>query len=191
MANADVATADQHLVESRIEGKQVYRGKLLDVRCDRVALPDGNEATREYIVHQGAAVIIPILDGGELLLERQFRYPLGCVTLELPAGKIDPGEDGFAAAKRELLEETGYVADEWRYLGTMHPCVGYSNEGLEVFVAQKLTRQAAQRLDHGEALDVLTMSLGDALEAIRTGVITDAKTISGVFWAEKVFQAGW
>ena len=191
MAEPNIPQADGHLVETRIDGEQVFRGKLLDVRCDRIRLPDGNEATREYVVHQGAAVIIPILDGGELLLERQFRYPLGSVTIELPAGKIDPGEDGFAAAKRELLEETGYVADEWRYLGTMHPCVGYSNEGLEVFVAQRLRRQAAQRLDHGEAVDVLTMTLDAALEAIRAGVITDAKTISGVFWAEKILQSGW
>ena len=191
MVDPNVSQTDDHLVETKIDGEQVFRGKLLDVRCDRVALPDGHEATREYIVHQGAAVIIPILDGGELLLERQFRYPLGRVTVELPAGKIDPGEDGFTAAKRELLEETGYVADEWRYLGTLHPCVGYSNEGLEVFVAQRLRRQSAQCLDHGEAVDVLTMTLGDALEAVRVGVITDAKTISGVFWAEKILQSGW
>ena len=113
-----------HLTETQVEGTRVFHGKLLDVRCDRVALPDGKESTREYIVHQGAAVVIPVLDNGDLLFERQFRYPLGKALLELPAGKIDPGEDVLVTAQRELLEETGYTAEKWRHVGLVHPCVG-------------------------------------------------------------------
>ena len=182
---------DSHLTEQQIEGTQVFRGALLDVRCDRVALPEGKEGTREYIVHQGAAVIIPILDNGDLIFERQYRYPLGRVFLELPAGKIDPGETALATAKRELLEETGYAAREWRHVGTTHPCVGYSNERIEVFVARGLTLESQQRLDHGEKLDVLTMTLDKALEAVRCGQISDGKTMTCVFWAEKILRYDW
>ena len=184
-------TIDQHLRETQLEGTQVFHGKLLDVRRDRVQLPNGQEATREYIVHQGAAVIIPVLDSGELIFERQFRYPLGKTLLELPAGKIDPGEDAATTATRELREETGYSAREWRYIGVMHPCVGYSNERIEIFLARGLQQESGQQLDHGEFLDLLTMSLDDALQAVRSGEITDSKTITALFWAEKVLRSGW
>jgi ADP-ribose pyrophosphatase len=180
-----------HLDETQIEGTQVFRGKLLDVRLDRVLLPDGNEGTREYVVHQGAAVVIPILDNGGLLLERQFRYPLGRAFLEFPAGKIDPGEDGFQTARRELLEETGYSASEWRHLGVMYPCVGYSSERIEIFLARGLRKESGQQLDHGEFLDLLTLSLDEAMAAVKNGEITDAKTIAAMFWAEKVLFSGW
>ena len=182
---------DLHLQERQIEGAQVYQGKLLDVRCDRVRLPDGHESTREYILHQGAAVIIPVLDNGDLVFERQYRYPLGKVMLELPAGKIDPGEEPLETAMRELREETGYDAREWRYLGVMHPCVGYSNERIEIFLAQGLVQEAQQDLDHGEFLDVITMSLDEALLAVQTGEISDAKTIVCLLWAEKILRSAW
>ena len=180
-----------HLREIQIEGTQVYRGKLLDVRFDRVRLPDGNEGTREYVVHQGAVVIIPVLDNGDLILEQQYRYPLGNAFIELPAGKIDPGEDILATGKRELFEETGYQANEWRHLGVMHPCVGYSNERIEIFMACGLQRVSGQQLDHGEFLDVINLSLDEAVLAIRNGEITDSKTITALFWAEKVLRSGW
>ena len=186
------AQRDTHLVETQVEAEQVFHGRLLDVRRDRVRLPDGGEATREYIVHQGAVVVIPLLDNGRLIFERQFRYPLQRVLLELPAGKIDPGEDILQTAKRELREETGYAASDWRYLGVMHPCVGYSSERIEIFLARCLQRdQRGQQLDHGELLDLLEMSLADAVDAVRRGEITDAKTISALFWAEKVAHHGW
>ncbi len=184
-------TRDVHLQETQIEGRQVYQGKLLDVRCDRVRLPDGNESTREYIVHQGAAVVIPVLDNGDLVFERQYRYPLGKAMLELPAGKIDPGEEILDTATRELLEETGYSAREWRYLGVTHPCVGYSSERIEIFLARGLVQESGQNLDHGEFLDVLTLSLDEALLAVRNGEITDGKTITCLLWAEKVLRFGW
>lgn len=180
-----------HLSETQIESTPVFSGRLLDVRLDRVRLPDGNEATREYVIHQGAVVVIPVLDSGELIFERQFRYPLQKAFLELPAGKIDPGEEILQTATRELLEETGHSAAEWRYLGVMHPCVGYSNERIEIFLARGLQRESGQQLDHGEFLDLLDLSVDDALQAIRHGEITDAKTISALFWAEKVLRCGW
>ncbi len=183
--------SDGHLQEIRLDGEQVFKGKLLDVRRDRVQLSTGHVSLREYIVHQGAVVVIPVLDTGNLLFERQFRYPLGVSILELPAGKIDPGEDILVTGQRELLEETGYTAREWRYLGMMHPCVGYSNERIEIFIAQGLQRETGQQLDHGEMLDLLEMSLDDALVAVKNGAITDAKTITALFWAEKVLHFGW
>lgn len=181
-----------HLSETLVEGSQVFRGKLLDVRLDRVRLPNGSEATREYVKHQGAVVIIPVLDNGELLFERQFRYPLGRPLLEFPAGKIDPGESIEKTAERELLEETGFVAGEWRHLGVMHPCVGYSDERIEIFLARALTRHRdGQQLDHEEFLDVLELKLEEAVAAVRSGEITDAKTITALFWAEKIVFSGW
>ena len=183
--------ADTHLHEEELESTQLYRGRLLDVRLDRVRLPDGSEATREYVKHQGAAVVIPVLDNGTLLFERQYRYPLRQVFYEFPAGKIDPGEEAFATAKRELLEETGHTAREWRHLGVMHPCVGYSDERIEIFLARGLHHETTQKLDHGEFLDVFEMTLENALLAVQQGKITDAKTITGLFWAEKILNSGW
>jgi ADP-ribose pyrophosphatase len=180
-----------HLNETPLDSEQVFSGRLLDVRRDRVRLPDGREGVREYIVHPGAVVIIGLLDDGSLLFERQHRYPLRRAFLELPAGKIDPGEDILATARRELLEETGHSAAEWRHLGVMHPCIGYSDERIEIFLARGLRRESAQQLDHGEFLDVLSLSLDTAVDAVRQGAITDAKTITALFWAEKVIGAGW
>jgi hypothetical protein len=128
----------KHLHEETLESEQVFRGKLLDIRRDRVRLPDGSEGVRECIVHPGAVVVIPVLANGDLLFERQFRYPVGHAFLELPAGKIDAGEDIAVTARRELLEETGHEADDWRHLGAMHPCIGYSNERIEIFLARGL-----------------------------------------------------
>ena len=180
-----------HLDETSIDSTQVYRGNLLDVRLDRIRLPSGEEATREYIRHQGAAVIVPVLDNGKLVFGRQFRYPLGQALLEFPAGKIDPGEAPENTAKRELLEETGFSSDQWRHVGVVHPCVGYSNERIEIFMARDLRRQSEQNLDHGESIDVLELHLNEALEAVRNGEITDGKTITALFWAEKILLSGW
>jgi len=180
-----------HLHEQQLASEQVFDGVLLDVRRDRVRLPNGGESVREYIVHPGAVVVIGILDDGRLLFENQFRYPLQRDFLELPAGKIDAGESIEATARRELLEETGYEAGTWRYLGVMHPCIGYSDERIEIFLARDLRKVAEPSLDHNEFLDVLTLSLAEAIAAIRDGRITDAKTITALFWAEKVLDGGW
>ena len=180
-----------HLYEEPLESTQIFHGKLLDLRRDRVLLPDGRECLREYVRHQGAVAIIAELDDGQLLFVRQYRYPLSRSFLELPAGKIDSGEDIRTTASRELLEETGYRAAEWRYLGVMHPCVGYSDERIEIFLARGLQREAEQTLDSGEFMDLLSLPLNEALAAVRSGAITDAKTITGLFWAEKALVGGW
>lgn len=193
MNNHLVSCADEkHLIEVELESTQAYHGHLLDVRVDRVRQPDGREATREYIRHQGAVVVVPILDNGELVFERQFRYPLRRVFLEFPAGKIEADEDVLMTGQRELLEETGYTANDWRHLGVLHPCIGYSDERIEIFSARGLQRTPeGQRLDQGEFVELLTLSLDAALEAVRHGEITDGKTIAALFWAEKIMRSDW
>lgn len=176
---------DSHLIESEINSEIVFKGKLLEVRKDHVRLPDGQESLREYVVHPGAVVVLAFLDNGNLLFERQFRYPLRRVFLELPAGKIDPGEAILDTARRELQEETGYVASEWAYLGVMHPCIGYSDERIEIFVARGLHLAGEKQLDHNEFLDVLELSPAEARQAVWDGRITDAKTISALYWLER------
>lgn len=178
------------LTEHPLESQQVWRGKLLDVRRDTVRLPDGKEATREYVKHQGAVVVIAELPDGRLLFERQHRYPVGRTMIELPAGKIDPGEPIEVCARRELLEETGHQADDWRHVGVMHPCIGYSNERIEIFLARRLRKVAEPSLDHGEFLTVFELSLDEAAALVLTGEITDAKTITGLFWAERLLRGG-
>lgn len=178
---------DRHLIELQIGGQDVYRGRLLHIKCDRVRLPDGSEATREYIVHPGAAMIIPILPGGKLLMERQYRYPIGEVMLEFPAGKVDPGEAALAAAQRELLEETGYRAAHWEWLAGVHPVISYSTERIEIFLATGLTEDRAQ-LDTGEFLETLALDFADAYARMQAGEITDGKTIIGLY---QLRDRGW
>lgn len=177
--------AHEHLEEVELASEDVFSGHLLKVKKDKVRLPDGAESYREYIVHPGAVAIVAVLDNGNLLLERQYRYPLHQAFLELPAGKIDPGEDTLSTGKRELEEETGYLADEWRFLGLIHPCIGYSNERIEFFLAQGLKHVGHAR-DEGEFLDVLELSPQEALAAVMDGRITDGKTIAGLFFARQI-----
>lgn len=176
---------DTHLIESEISSENVFKGVLLDVRKDKVRLPNGKQTVREYIVHPGAVVVLAFLDNGKLLFERQFRYPLRRVFLELPAGKIDPGETILDTARRELLEETGHVASDWEYIGVMHPCIGYSDERIEIFAARELHRAAEKQLDHNEFLEVLELTPAEARAAVWDGRITDAKTITALFWLDK------
>jgi ADP-ribose pyrophosphatase len=176
---------DLELVESKIASETVFKGRLLEVRRDRVRLPNGEESLREYVIHPGAVVILAFLDNGNLLFERQFRYPLRRVFLELPAGKIDAGEDIQHTARRELLEETGYEATDWTYLGVMHPCIGYSNERIEIFTARGLRRTGPPQLDANEFLEVLELSPAEARQAVWDGRITDGKTISALYWLDR------
>jgi ADP-ribose pyrophosphatase len=178
------------LTEHCIDSEAVFDGALLHVRRDRVRLPNGHESVREYVRHPGAVCVVPLFEDGALLMERQYRYPLRREFIELPAGKIDAGEATLRTGQRELLEETGYVADTWHYLMTMHPVIGYSDERIELWLARGLRHQGAS-LDHGELLEPFRMPLADALEAVRVGRVTDVKTVIGIFWAERVLAGAW
>lgn len=181
---------DRHLREIGVSSEVVFSGKLLHVKRDIVRLPDGKQASREFVVHPGAVVMIAELPNGKLLFERQFRYPLDRVFLELPAGKIHPGEDIVLTARRELQEETGYVAASWHYLGVIHPCIGYSDERIEIFFARGLSH-VGHALDDGEFLEVQELDLAEALEAVRDGRLTDGKSVAGLLWAERVLDGRW
>ncbi len=170
---------DDHLVEHRVSSERVFDGKLLHVRRDEVRLPDGHVATREYIVHPGAVLVVPVRADGRLVVERQFRYPLNRVMMEFPAGKLDPPESPLECAKRELIEEAGYEARTWTRLGTVHTVVSYSTEAIELFVAEGLEHVGA-RLDHGEFLETLEMDVRDLLAALDRGEITDVKTVAAL-----------
>lgn len=176
-------TTLSHLIETELTSESVFDGVLLHVRRDTVGLPNQQQSIREYIRHPGAVAIVARLENGELLLERQFRYPLRQVFIEIPAGKIDPGEEPLATAQRELREETGYIALEWRHLGTMHPCIGYSDERIEVFEARGLSIQGEKQLDHNEFLDVFSLPIEEVKAMIRRGELTDAKTITALSMA--------
>ena len=167
----------------------MYDGSFIKVRKDNVRLPDGAVSSREYIIHPGAVAVLALLDNGRLVMERQFRYAPQREFIEVPAGKIDPSEDILCTAQRELLEETGYVADEWTHLATTWPCIGYADERIEYFLACCLTHHGS-RLDDGEFLEVFDLSLAEAIEWIRQGKINDSKTIVGLFWLEKHLN-GW
>jgi ADP-ribose pyrophosphatase len=181
---------DEHLNEETLASERVFDGKLLHIRSDRVRLPNGKESVREVVMHPGAVLVIATLDNGKLLFERQYRHPLQRVFLELPAGKIDAGEHFLDTARRELREETGYKARTWRHLGTTHPCIGYSDEHIEIFLAHGLSYIGHER-DHEEFLEIIELSLADAMAAIRDGEITDGKTIVGLLWAEKILSGAW
>lgn len=163
--------------EKTLKSQLVYQGSFLRIAQDLVETSDGKRRKREYILHPGASVIVPVTKEGNLVLERQYRHALKREFLEFPAGKLDPGEDPLTAAKRELKEETGFETSHWKRLGVIHPCIGYSDEFIEVFAAWDL-EQTGAKLDDGEELEVLTMSRDDFNEQIRQGLVTDAKTLS-------------
>ncbi|OYZ00413.1 MAG: NUDIX hydrolase [Methylophilales bacterium 16-45-7] len=172
------------LEEHTICSETIASGGMLTVKRDQVRLPNGHQSQREFVLHPGAVVIVPILPNGQVIFERQFRYPLHQVFIELPAGKIDPNETVLTTGQRELLEETGYTADEWVSLGLLHPCIGYSNEVIHVYLARGLTLGEHQR-DEDEALEVFEMSVERCMQMVMNGEITDAKTIVAMMFAEK------
>jgi ADP-ribose pyrophosphatase len=181
---SDRPDADDPLAEFTLDSRLVYTGQFLRVYEDTVRCPDGHVAPREYLRHPGAVMVVPVLDDGRLVLERQFRYPVGRSLIEFPAGKIDPGEEILACAQRELREETGYLAREWTYLGGFHNAVGYCDEKIEVYLARGLAFDSTVDND-GEVLEVFTATLDELLAWIDAHRVTDVKTIVGAYWLQR------
>jgi ADP-ribose pyrophosphatase len=185
--------SDDHLIERRVHQEKLLSGHFLQVLRDTVQLPNQNLATREYVVHPGAVMVIPMLEtpeGLRLVMERQFRYPVGQVMTEFPAGKLDPGEDPWLCAQRELLEETGYTARQWARAGVLHPVIAYSTEVIEIWFAKDLTLGERQ-LDTDEFLDVFTATPAELMAACQQGLLTDAKTLTGLLWLQNVQSGQW
>ncbi len=184
------ADADAHLREDTVSSETVFRGRLLEVRRDRIRLPDGSEGGREFIVHPGAVMVVPLLDDGRLVMERQWRYPLARAMLEFPAGKLEAGEPTVECARRELREETGYEAREWALAGVLHNAIAYSNEHIEIWFARGLS--AGQRhLDDGEFLDLVLVEPDELDRLCASGAVTDAKTLIGLQWLQNWRAGRW
>lgn len=181
---------DTHLHEEAVGSELLFQGNFLRAQRDTVRLPDGHTATREYVIHPGAVVVVPLLDDGRIVLERQFRYPIGRVMIEFPAGKLDAGEAPLVCGQRELMEETGYVAREWAYAGVMHLAVAYSTEVIHLYFARGLSLGERQ-LDHGEFLDVITATPAELTAWCRDGSVTDAKTLTCALWLQNVLSGAW
>jgi len=175
------------LKESTVSSEKVYNGTFLDVRKDIVNLPDGNTSTREWINHPGAACVIPIMADGKIALIKQYRYPVQSIMIELPAGKLDIGEKPEVCANRELEEEIGYVANQLTFVTKIHPAIGFANEEMWIFLAEKLVI-SQKNTDHDEFVELMPTSIEDAIHMVWNGTITDVKTIIGILWAERLLS---
>ncbi|MCO5410897.1 NUDIX domain-containing protein [Ralstonia mojiangensis] len=181
---------DAGLRETQVASALMHQGKFLTLKQDIVRLPDGRNASREYLIHPGAVMMIPLFDDGTVLMERQFRYPVGKVMIEFPAGKLDPQEGALTCGKRELREETGYTAERWDYLTRIHPVISYSTEFIDIYLARDL-KQGVAMLDEGEFLETFVTPAGQLIDWVREGKISDVKTIIGTFWLEKILSGAW
>lgn len=175
------------LKESTISSKKVYDGSFLDVRKDIVNLPDGKTSTREWINHPGAACIIPLMPNGKLALIKQYRYPVKSIMIELPAGKIDAGENPETCALRELEEEIGFSAGKLTFVSKIYPAIGFANEEMSIFLAENLSK-SEKNTDHDEFIELLPTTVEDAVCMVWDRKITDVKTIIGILWAERLLS---
>jgi len=184
----DMKYADEmrELAERHVSTKEIFDGRILHVIDDQVALPNGGTASREVIRHIGAVCVIPITDDNEAIVERQFRYPVDMVMTEIPAGKLDyKDEDRLEAAKRELREETGYIADEWTDLGVFYPAPAYSDEKITLYMARGL-HLGERELDDDEVIDVIKVPLADLVKQVMAGEIPDNKTQMAILKAARI-----
>jgi len=173
------------LREKKLSSKKVFKGNLLDIYVDEVELQNGNTRLREYTKHPGAAAVIPILPNGNIGLIKHFRYPTNKIHIEIPAGKIDPGEDVEVTAKRELGEEIGYYSNKLTFLTKINPCISYSNEAIWIYLGEDLEKVEQNKMDD-ESLEIHPVSIEEAIEMVWLGKITDVKTIIAIFWIEKL-----
>jgi len=174
------------LRETQVSSEDIFDGLILHVKKDEVALPNGARAYRELIRHIGAVCVIPVTENNEVIVERQYRYPIDRVITEIPAGKLDSrDEDRLSAIQRELREETGYTAEEWIPLGDFHPAPAYSDEYISMYMARGL-RAGDRHLDADEFLDVFRVPLKDLVEDVMAGRISDAKTQTCVLKAARM-----
>lgn len=180
----ELPKGDAHLREDRLSGEDIYGGIFLNMKRDKVSMPDGQVAVREYLTHPGAVAIVAILDDGRVLMERQYRYPIAKSCIEIPAGKLDPSEDHLVCAKRELEEETGYKANKWSFIRRIHPVISYSTEFIDIYLAEHLV-PGKSHLDEEEFLDVFAAPLEQILGWIEDGEITDVKTTISAYWLDR------
>lgn len=181
---SDIPQGDDHLREDRISSEDIYGGIFLNMKRDQVRLPDGQQAAREYLTHPGAVAIVAILDDGRVLLERQYRYPIAKACIEIPAGKLEIGEDHLLCAQRELEEETGYTAKRWSYIRRIHPVISYSTELIDIYLAEELI-PGPSKLDDEEFLDVFAAPLEQLIAWVEQGEITDVKTTISAYWLDR------
>lgn len=178
---------DENLIEKKVSSEYVFDGKLLHVYNDVVSLPNGKISTREYIKHQGAVAVVPVTDDNEIIVVRQYRYPIERVTIEIPAGKLDIGEEPLEAAKRELSEETGVSGADITYIGGLYPSVAYTDEIIHMYVARNLEYGQAHA-DEDEFLDVEKIHIDKFVEMIMNGEIMDSKTQAAVLKVANILK---
>jgi ADP-ribose pyrophosphatase len=179
--NRTGADSMEHLKETTLSSKEIFKGRVIDLYVEEVELPNGKTSTREIVKHPGAVAVIAITSDNKILMVEQFRKPLGRTLVEIPAGKLEKGEEPQATAKRELEEETGYTCSELRPLISFYTSPGFADELVHLFLAENLEKLTeAAELDEDEFLDVMEVTLDEALEMIQTKRIFDAKTAYAV-----------